>query len=108
MSLKIKKTVEVELDIALPYFGKTHGQTVAILENGKTFKIFVNCIFITETVDEGIINELEKGYYKEISKADFIMEYQHTANNIYIEMMNVKGQSENEFIKNVSIASGEM
>ena len=104
MALKVTKQIEVESSVKLPFFGVKYKQCVAVLESGKTFKLFEDCIFITKS-DNDILLEIEVGYYNEISKDEFIQIFEDTMNTIHIEMLNIKGQTENEFIKNVTIQS---
>ena len=108
MEKTFKKTIEVECTIKLPFYGQQHGENLAILENGKMIRVYKNLILISEEADSHTISNVDNGKYTPTTIIEFVLSYQHALNNIQVEFMNLKLQSENEFIKNVSIASGEM
>lgn len=108
MKLKVKKTVEEEVEVKLPYFFKTPTSYVAVLSEEKTATISaltnVSSVAIypignVDTLGFDMENSIE------ITAAEFHEQILSAINNITIELHNISALQQNEFIRNENLKS---
>ena len=108
MKITVKKTVEEEVEVKLPYFFKTLTSYVAVLSEKKTVTVSalssVSSVAIYQT---GSVNTLcfDMEDSVEITAAEFHDQMLSAINNITIELHNIAALQQNEFIKNENLKS---